>query len=218
MPSWPIHIGIANKLNETLKLGDDFILGNIMPDVLDGYLIKTSNVTNKNQSHFRTLERIKIANFLNDYKGKLDNPIILGYLVHLVTDKYYNNYTLRNHFYDENHVILNDNTLANKDLTTLKMKQREYIKYGNYLAANKKLGKNISINDKTLDNLKDLPFNYEKKEIDDTLNLINKWINNEMAIENHEYKLYTFNELDRVYHGCINYLLFYLEKLQKENK
>jgi len=36
MPSWPIHIALANKLNKKLNLGDDFILGMDLLDVLAG--------------------------------------------------------------------------------------------------------------------------------------------------------------------------------------
>ena len=39
MPSWSIHLSLANKLKNSLKLNDEYIIGNVMPDVLIGYLI-----------------------------------------------------------------------------------------------------------------------------------------------------------------------------------
>ena len=32
------------------------------------------------------------------YKEKLDNPIMLGYLIHILTDRFYNEYIFK-HFY-----------------------------------------------------------------------------------------------------------------------
>ena len=85
MPSWPIHIAIAHKVNKKLNLNDDFILGSVLPDILDGYIIKSSNITDKNLSHFRINHKISLDYFLEKYHDKLNNPIVLGFLVHLIT-------------------------------------------------------------------------------------------------------------------------------------
>ena len=68
MPSWPIHIAIAHKVNKKLNLNDDFILGSVLPDILDGYIIKSSNITDKNLSHFKRWKdnKQKLRNFGNE--------------------------------------------------------------------------------------------------------------------------------------------------------
>ena len=67
MPSWPIHVALAHKFNKKLNLGDDFILGNVLPDVLDGFIFEPSNITDKNLSHFRINGRINYDLFLKNY-------------------------------------------------------------------------------------------------------------------------------------------------------
>ncbi len=221
MPSWPIHIALANKLNKRLKLNDDFILGNVLPDILDGYIFKPSNITDKNLSHYRVNKRINYDLFLKENKDKLSNPIVLGYLVHLLTDKFYNKYTSCNHFVKtENgtYILLNDNTTIKKSDDTLRMKQNEYRKYGQHLASTNNLGSPIDINNLSLSNLKDLSkFNYSNDDILNTVTIINKWINNQFVNDEMEYKIYTKEELDKVFDDCYLFICDYLDKLKETN-
>ncbi|MCI9110441.1 MAG: hypothetical protein HFH47_01350 [Bacilli bacterium] len=220
MPSWPIHIALAHKLNKHLKLNDDFILGNIMPDVLDGYVIKPSNKTEKKQSHYYSNKKINPENFVKENKNELHNPIILGYLIHLLTDKFYNEETAK-HFIKENnnlYVVLNDNTKAPKNLETFSMKHQDLDKYGQMLAQNNQLGNKITLNNNTFNNIKHLKqFNYNTNDIESTIKIINDWIYNKINITNKEYKLYSQKELDEIYENCYQYILKYLKNL-KETK
>lgn len=220
MPSWPIHIALAHKLNKQLKLNDDFILGNIMPDVLDGYVIKPSNKTEKKQSHYYSNKKINPENFVKENKNELHNPIILGYLIHLLTDKFYNEETAK-HFINENnnlYVVLNDNTKAPKNLETFAMKHQDLDKYGKMLAQNNLLGNKIILNNNTFNNIKHLKqFNYNTSDIESTIKIINDWIYNKINIANKDYKLYSQKELDEIYENCYQYILNYLKNL-KETK
>ncbi|MCI9585131.1 MAG: hypothetical protein HFH45_00600 [Bacilli bacterium] len=220
MPSWPIHIALAHKLNKQLKLNDDFILGNIMPDVLDGYVIKPSNKTEKKQSHYYSNKKINPENFVKENKNELHNPIILGYLIHLLTDKFYNEETAK-HFINENnnlYVVLNDNTKAPKNLETFGMKHQDLDKYGKMLAQNNLLGNKIILNNNTFNNIKHLKqFNYNTSDIESTIKIINDWIYNKINIANKDYKLYSQKELDEIYENCYQYILNYLKNL-KETK
>lgn len=220
MPSWPIHIALAHKLNKQLKLNDDFILGNIMPDVLDGYVIKPSNKTEKKQSHYYSNKKINPENFVKENKNELHNPIILGYLIHLLTDKFYNEETAK-HFINENnnlYVVLNDNTKAPKNLETFGMKHQDLDKYGKMLAQNNLLGNKIILNNNTFNNIKHLKqFNYNTSDIENTIKIINDWIYNKINIANKDYKLYSQKELDEIYENCYQYILNYLKNL-KETK
>lgn len=221
MPSWPIHIALANKLNSKLKLGDEFILGNILPDVLDGYIFNPSNMTDKNVSHYRVNKKINEDTFLKENKSKLDNPIILGFLIHLLVDKFYNQYTSIHHFIkrdDVMYVLLSDGNLIKKNNNTLIMKQNEYKKYGSMLAERKLLGTSINFDNLSLDYLKDLVnFNYSPSDILNATNVMNKWINNKVVIPSFDYNIYTKEELDKVYDECYKFVLDYLNKLKETN-
>ena len=48
MPSWAIHLGVTTKINEKIKLSESekniFLLGNILPDILNGHVIKNMHI------------------------------------------------------------------------------------------------------------------------------------------------------------------------------
>jgi len=221
MPSWPIHIALANKLNKKFKLNDEFILGNVLPDVLDGYVFAPSNITDKNFSHYRTNNKIDCDLFLNQNKDKLNNPFILGFFTHLLVDWFYNSYTAKNHFVkkdDGYYVLLNNKQLVQKSSDTLFMKQNEYKKYGSMLSESKLLGTPINFDNLSLENLKDLVnFNYSASDMLKATNVMNEWINNKVAIPDFDYNIYTKEELDKVYDECYKFVLDYLNKLKETN-
>lgn len=218
MPSWPVHIALANKLKKEYNLNDDFIIGNILPDVLDGYILIPSNITDKNISHYRTKGKIDYDLFLKEHKNNLNNPIILGYFVHLLTDKFYNLQTAKNHYIkdkNETKIILNNKKIISKNKTTLEMKQKELTQYGHILK--NKLGAKIKINKNTKNNLKTLPFNYSPNDIKTTIEIINSWIENKVENKQIPFKLYTKEELDKMYEECYKYIIKYLNTLKRTN-
>jgi hypothetical protein len=85
MASTIMHICVAKELNKVLKVNEkEFFLGSIAPDI--SKLIGET----KKKSHFLTTPKMDVPNiseFLNKYKEKLDNPFLLGYFIHLYTDK-----------------------------------------------------------------------------------------------------------------------------------
>lgn len=82
MASIMIHICVAKKVNEYLKLPEKKLyLGTLAPD-----LSKELN-DSRNLSHFYDGETIDIDKFIDKYKYKLWDPYIMGYFIHLVTDK-----------------------------------------------------------------------------------------------------------------------------------
>ena len=115
-------------------------------------------------------------------------------------------------------IILNDGKTINKSLETLEMKQYEYWKYGKKLALENKLGHRLSFNEQTLENLKDLDiFTYTEHDISETIDFLNKWIINETDEYDVPYKLYTEEELDKLFENCFQFTTDYLQKL-KETK
>ena len=88
MASAVIHICVAKRLNSYLKMDEKkLFLGSIAPD------ISKQLGKSKNKSHFlkgndETSEP-DIKKFIDKYKSELTKPFEMGYLIHLLTDKYW---------------------------------------------------------------------------------------------------------------------------------
>lgn len=120
MPNWGEHLLVANKLLKRIKTDENlFLFGNILPDVQDGYLVQgISNIIPHKDNHYSLYskyisEKHKYGYefFYEKYKDKLDNPIILGYLSHLMTDFYWNNM-----FYEHKCIKENNEAVGYKKL------------------------------------------------------------------------------------------------------
>lgn len=97
MPSWGIHLKIANLLSEKfLNINkNQFMIANLLPDVNNGYVIKEiSRKVNHDVTHYEKFKNLKnYEAFYNTHKKELKNPIVIGYLTHLMTDFYFNDLT-----------------------------------------------------------------------------------------------------------------------------
>lgn len=230
MPSWSIHLAISKKVNESLKLDKDiFYLGNLIADIDYG------NKLSRRQTHFNFDNPCKkcpkeglpnIDLFLNEYKSKLSDTLILGYYAHLLTDYYYNNYVYSNCYIlnDNNDIIgikLKNNKIKKfKEINTnkrKKYKQYDLILYGKYLFNNNyvELPKyNLIINN----SLKLLQDNFLKEEdvkrrLDYLHNEFYKF--NKLSLKEKicGYKLFSKKELDKIYNECIQFILEEIEKI-----
>ena len=57
MPTWPVHLKIANRLKEKYNYTDDFILGNVIPDTMNGHIINNpSNIFHHAVTHYSTAD------------------------------------------------------------------------------------------------------------------------------------------------------------------
>lgn len=103
MASALIHMAVAKRVNEVLKLEDEkkFIFGAMAPDIakMVGSTRKTSHFITKEDS-----DTPEINLFLDKYKKYLVNNYELGYFVHLVTDVLWFNEFLPN-FVDDTYLI-----------------------------------------------------------------------------------------------------------------
>lgn len=88
MASSVIHMCIAKKVNEKLKLPlNMLLLGSIAPDI-SKHIGET-----KTRSHFLTDEKVEdISRFLEKYQPQLNHPFMMGYFIHLYTDFLWNKY------------------------------------------------------------------------------------------------------------------------------
>ena len=206
MPSWSIHLSLANKLKNSLKLNDEFIIGNVMPDVLIGYLIENPSQTiDKNINHFQDGKPpiINIYNFIKKYKKQLKNPIVKGYLAHLITDKFYNEYTYKHHYSFEDgrpKSILKDGTkipaLIEKPW---QIKQNDFEIYGQKLINNNTIHQ-IKEKIKNYNIIKESPL--DENDLNKTINKINEISNNKKEYDKTKLRMFDEKELDKIYQEC----------------
>ncbi len=234
MPSWSIHLAVAKKVNKKLKLNEDlFLYGNLIPDVDKGTFITRYNAHYYNEKlPFPTVPQekmIDINKFLDTYKNKLNNPLILGYYSHLLTDQFYNErvYTTRWVQDDNNNIVgirFNNNKILKIDIDDKKRLKRKYKHkdfelYGKHLfndgyvsiPKNSNLIKEnaIYLKDKFLtDELIECRFNYLKNGFAD----FNK-LNFKEKLFKHNYKLFTKKELDELFDECVDMVTKKLKKL-----
>ena len=127
MASAIIHIAIAKKLNEQLKMNEkELFLGTIAPD------ISKHIGQDRKISHFLDENRIPNLNlFLKKYNNSLNIPFIMGYYIHLFTD-----YLWFKYFFNEITNLKTSITLLNGD--TLKCSKEEINKliYNDYTNLN----------------------------------------------------------------------------------
>ena len=124
MPAWGIHLRIAKKINEKLKIKDynNFLIGNIVTDINNGYIIKdVSKIINHRETHYYVENKANIGKTIyydierciEDNKDNLQNIVVIGYIVHLLADEYWNSLT-----YDKHGLFNNKNELIGIKLNT----------------------------------------------------------------------------------------------------
>lgn len=173
---------------------------------------------------------IDIDHFLTDYKEYLSNPLILGYYCHLLVDNFYNNEVYSNKWVqDEDHNIIGirfkNGKILNIDVEDkkrqkAKYKQGDFELYGKYLFRDKKveLPKNRAIVKSNIQYLKNHFLNDELVDhrfdyLNNEFGAFNKLKLNELIFKHH-YKLFSKEELDKIFEDCTNMVL---EKLMKVN-
>lgn len=180
MPNWNVHLEVGKRLNKKLNLDNDlFMLGNILPDINNNYIVKgISKVLTHSYTHYTDNNIYSYKNFYEEYKNKLNNPLILGYYTHLYTDFLFNNNFYTKVSSDLDHDILR------------KMKQNDFKKFNNKFLDNKL---DIDI-DKCLENVKVLErINIDKNDLE----LVVDYLNNRKK-EELTYNFYTEEELDNL--------------------
>lgn len=193
MPSHKIHIKIAQDINKTLKLDNDSImLGSVLPDLT----IKKD----RGLSHFQYKDEYpyNLANaeeFIKKYPNMKDD-ISVGYIIHLLTDRFYNDW------YYNNYKLKGIN--VNKEY-----KHKLFDSYDQYILRHFKLDKfrNIKIIDK-IPNYKDLKF--DKKYLEEYIIEFNNEIDT-IELDN-KYVIDNIEILDNLYKECLKYILSILKE------
>ena len=217
MPTHKIHLTVAKKVNNKINMDlDSIMLGSVLPDICEN---KDHSI-----SHYQVGEKDLegLANpdkFVEKYRSKMDNPIFVGYLVHILTDRFYNEYFFR-HFYiydkDDNGIglYLRGKKKLLDGKTRKDLKHREMNIYDKWLINH---GYVCKFNDlKCIDNVTDIDeATFDKEKLKNYIISSNKdvdRINIFSKICFYNYKITDKPELDKIFNNCINYILDYLNK------
>jgi len=123
MASSVIHMCVAKKINETLKIKDEnmLLLGSIAPD------ISKHLGESKTRSHFfDDNENVDMNRFLEKYKNKLNHPFMLEYYIHLYTDYLWEKYFLSDIIQNNAIKLLNGETVPQNKETYKKLIYSDY--------------------------------------------------------------------------------------------
>lgn len=217
MPSHKIHFKIAHEVNKILKLDEDsLMLGSVLPDL---------NIGKHRHSHYQEIDSYPnfLANpdkFISANKEILNHPTSLGYLLHILTDRYYNIFVYTKKFTWKNgqpiSMILPDGTLESDRKTFRKIKQHDFWLYDKYLIESNQIEKFQNFDCiNNIPTFKDIEFDIEF--LKQYIILANKHVDNKKLpmIDDGltlNYIYTTKEELDEVLKCCIKYILDYLKE------
>lgn len=225
MPSWGIHLEIADLLSKRIPNinKNQFIFGNILPDINNGYVIKEiSRRIEHSITHYN--ERNDFKNyevFYNKYKEKLNNSIILGYLTHLLTDFYFNDIAYdQKGIHDNSGKIMGiklnsgENKLCEQE-DVRKIKTNDFKIFADYIYKNRNLEKIIYDEEFLKLNNTILEINITKQDTLKTIEYINSHIEGkQIVLKEKDYKYYRiFNEKELIDYVdlCVNFIIEYLK-------
>ena len=216
MPAWTPHIKIARALNEKLNIEENpFIIGNVMPDILSGFIIDNiSTHVNSNITHYRErtgIHLIIISDFINAHKEQFKNPMVLGYLCHLIADAYWNEWVYTKHYKLINNqpfmILSNNKEVKTTNLDFRNLKHQDFKIYDNYLQSQTDMGTTISLTDTDFNyfiDIKEVPCS--KEDIDKTLKVLNDIIKAKPSYSP-DYKIFTENELNTLLNKTYSHIL-----------
>ncbi len=225
MPSWITHLATANEVTKkiTITNKNSFLVGNLIPDAERHVITDFSVYVPYEVSHYSGLKNVNgieeklpdIDRFMENYKNYLYNPMVLGYLTHILTDYYWNKTTSIQCSISDgqgNFVGIKINT---GDIVKCNKSERNKVKHKDFaIFANELIGKGDYTVPKYEESLlqdlkiiKEIPFN--KEDINKIIDYINNLIYNEKV---EEYTLFTKNQINVIHKNCIEFVIEYLNK------
>ena len=217
MPTPMMHIAIAKKVNEKLSLEKDLLY--------IGCLLTNWTNVEYHVSHFKKQEEgiEGLSNpdlFINKYFSYLEDPVVLGYLIHLLTDRFWNKYMVNNvYLYDNEMQVVGVKTKKKKELTLSQesiqaLKAKTYNKYDNYLLS-KNLVDNIKEKVLTIPSLDEIKINQD--ELDKKIDEYNKLVKDQkkkimLPKLNNRYSLINQKEFENNIERCASYVYSYLRR------
>lgn len=221
MPSWITHLATSHQLLKQLPVQDKnaFVFGNIMPDILNNYLVKeTSNHKDYEITHFTDIVTIhgisyqfpNPQKFWKEYQSLKDNPVILGFYIHLLTDYFWNHTTYTNHFKkvdDHMEAIFADGTAKPMEYQdAIHLKQADFAIFTQFLRREYPLS-HISYTPELGEYSKEIKENpLTKEDIQKTLQVLEQML--EPKEEKEEtYTIFTEAQLKQYFQESISFIL-----------
>ncbi|MBR3888464.1 MAG: zinc dependent phospholipase C family protein [Clostridia bacterium] len=194
MPNWKTHIEFGKRVNKKLNYTGEklelFLIGNLLPDINNGYMIPDiSKKIDHETTHYVINGNYSYINFYNKHKENIKkNPLLMGYFAHLFLD-----YNMNNDFYT---TYREDNINKYEHKQLRMMKQSDFRLYNN-----KYLDNYIEISD--VDNLviklEELCDVYVKRE--EIIKIVD-FLKRKIGYEA-EYFFYTEAELNNLFESII---------------
>lgn len=229
MPSWKIHIEVANKVLENIKEiininKNDFYIGNIMPDIYGGHIVKgMSKHIEYSDSHYSMEYTINLAKFIlpdfekfkNIHDECIIDPVILGYFTHLMTDYYFNKYTYTNKYIiDSSREISGIKTKKNEVLncsrkTAIRIKQEDFASFSDSIELTLY---NFTYNSKLFESLNKLKT--FKSETDDIVKITNylNTLTKDKVRRTKPLVMFLNEELEYMINECATYISEYIKR------
>lgn len=228
MPTQVTHIAIAKKVVDKMKLKD----GNLV--ILGAAIVDWSNNYNKD-CHIKTHFQYQNAYqenllslpypelFIEKYHNHMEEPIYKGYLIHLLTDYYFNKYIYDNYYlYDDNGNVAAIKYGVNKikSITPEKatdMKHDDFYELDNYLKIKNYVG--ILQADGNYEKCKEIEevtvseeeYNKDAKIYNDSLKFFkDRGISN--TFYNPKLKMFNKYTILKEFNNCVDYIINYMNK------
>ena len=227
MPNWGEHLLIANKLLKKIKLDENlFLFGNILPDVQDGFLVKgISNIQphkinhyDLNGENYDPNNKKEYEVFYEMYSEKMDNPIIMGYLAHLITDSLWNDIFYNGKCVKENDKLIGfinkKGELIKGDKADLrKNKQSDFGIFSSYIYKNH----NMKIPEYNLEIAKNANFIKNININNDDVKKVVDYINEtkiDAINQKQEMQIFTIDELEKQIDNTVDFVYDFLNKVK----
>lgn len=227
MPTWGIHLLTARKVNKRLNIKDynSFLIGNIITDINNGYVIPNISkvIAHKNTHYYSEEETGKIIfydveRFVKDNNKNLENPLVLGYITHLLTDSYWNALTYEKHgVYDKNNKLIGLKLNNGKNLIVdgeerRKTKTNDFKIFTNYIYVNN-LVDIPKYEEKVYDMSRKIKcIDLTKKDIEETINYL-EMAKKGIPLLKKEYEIFTEQEMLENIDKCVESVIEYFNNI-----
>ena len=220
MPTHKIHLVIAKRMSKILNMDlDELMLGSILPDISKEKSHSKTHYQNNKPGIEGTANPEK---FIEIHQKELNNPLMMGYLLHLITDKFYNTYMFENFFiYDQAGNDIGLKIKGKEKLLPFKKikyyKHREFDLYDKWLLNNNKVPSFTS--KECIDKVKNIDVaTFDKERLSSYIDSHNKDVSTNNFFKKltiYNYKLTTKKDLDSQLELCLKEIINYLNKIDK---
>ena len=157
--------------------------------------------------------------YVSKYEEKLEDPIVLGYLIHLLTDRFWNKYMVNNvYLYNEEKEVVGVKTKKNKKITLNSesihsLKAKTYNKYDDYLVS-KKMVEKIKEKVVSLPELEEIKITILEldQKIDEYNKLLKEHTKRIKLPSLNKYSLINQKEFENNIERCASYVYSYLRR------